>query len=162
MSLPDCLPSTLDAAGAWYSDRLARAKTVGPDAYDAALRWLGRNDLFFLLTVLLGRKDLKHPWLFARCREVQAAPDGYLDLWPREHGKSSIITFGKTIQDILRDPEITVGIFSFNRPTAKAFLRQIKLEFEANEVLRGLFSDILWEKPQRDSPKWSEDEGIIV
>jgi hypothetical protein len=57
--------------------------------------------------------DLNRDWYFARCREVQAAPNGYLDLWGREHGKSSLITFGLTIQDILNDPEITVGIFSY-------------------------------------------------
>lgn len=127
-----------------------------------AQRHLALNDLFFLLVYVLGRKDLNREWLFQRCREVEASPNGHLDLWPREHAKSSIITFGKTIQDILRDPEITVGIFSFNRPTAKAFLRQIKHEFEGNELLRSLFPDILWESPQRDAPKWSEDDGIIV
>lgn len=120
------------------------------------------NDLFYLLTVMLGRKDLNHDWTFARCREVEAAPDGHLDLWAREHNKSSIITFGLTIRDILRDPEVTVGIFSFNRPTAKAFLRQIKREFEANERLRDLFPDVLWASPHKDAPKWSEDDGIIV
>lgn len=125
-------------------------------------RLLARNDLFFLLVSVLGRKDLNRDWLFARIREVQAAPNGYLDLWFREAGKSSIITFGLTIQDILNDPEITVGIFSYSRPIAKAFLRQIKVEFETNEMLRGLFPDILWENPHRDAPKWSEDEGIIV
>ena len=75
---------------------------------------------------------------------------------------STIITYARTIQDILRDPEITVGIFSFNRPTAKAFLRQIKREFESNERLRALFPDVIWANPQRDAPKWSEDDGIIV
>lgn len=125
-------------------------------------RELCRNDLFYLLTVVLGRKDLNHDWTFARCREVAAEPDGRLDLWAREHNKSSIITFGLTVRDILRDPEITVGIFSFNRPTAKAFLRQIKREFEANDRLRELFSDILWSAPHKEAPKWSEDDGIIV
>jgi len=93
---------------------------------------------------------------------VQGTPNGYLDLWAREHGKSSIITFGLTIQDILNDPEITVGIFSYSRPIAKAFLRQIKVEFETNEMLRSLFPDILWANPHRDAPKFSEDDGIIV
>lgn len=125
-------------------------------------RHLCLNDLFYLLTVVLGRKDLNHDWTFARCREVEAEPDGHLDLWAREHNKSSIITFGLTVRDILRDPEVTVGIFSFNRPTAKAFLRQIKREFEANERLRDLFPDVLWAAPHKDAPKWSEDDGIIV
>lgn len=75
---------------------------------------------------------------------------------------STVITFGLTIQDILRDPEITVGIFSFSRPIAKAFLRQIKREFESNERLRLLFDDVLWENPERDAPSWSEDSGIII
>jgi hypothetical protein len=85
-----------------------------------------------------------------------------LDLWAREHYKSTVITFAKTIQDILIDPEITVGFFSHTRPIAKAFLRQIKQEFEYNETLKGWFPDILWANPKKESPKWSEDEGIVV
>ena len=34
------------------------------------------------------------------------------------------------IQEALRDPEITVGIFSHIRPAAKKLLRQIKDTFE--------------------------------
>jgi predicted phage terminase large subunit-like protein len=125
-------------------------------------RHLAKTDLFYLLTVVLGRADLNHDWLFARCREVEAAPDGYLDLWPREHYKSTIGTFGLTIKDIINNPEVTIGLFSFTRPIAKAFLRQIKREFEGNERLRNLFPDIIWENPHRDAPKWSEDDGIIL
>jgi phage terminase large subunit-like protein len=126
------------------------------------LRHLCLADLYFLLRYGCGRKDVEHPWLFARCREVQADPDGYLDLWARDHYKSSIITFGLTIQNILNDPEITVGIFSHTRPIAKAFLRQIKREFEANERLKAWFPDILWENPSKEAPTWSEDSGIVV
>lgn len=85
-----------------------------------------------------------------------------MDLWAREHYKSTIITFGRTIQDILNDPEITVGIFSHTRPIAKGFLRQIKREFEQNQLLKELFPDILWQDPHKEAPKWSEDDGIIV
>jgi predicted phage terminase large subunit-like protein len=114
------------------------------------------------MTVAFKRKDVDHPWLYDRCREVQAAPDGYLDLWARDHYKSTIITYAKTIQDILIDPEVTVGIFSHSRPIAKAFLEQIKRELESNEYLKQLFPDILYEKPQSEAPKWSLDSGIIV
>ena len=134
----------------------------GTDLRPVAERELALNDLFFLLVYVLGRKDINRDWIFARCREVEADPDGYLDLWAREHYKSTLITFGKTLQDILRNPEVTVGIFSFVRPIAKAFLRQIKREFESNDRLRAMFPDIVWENPHRDAPKWSEDDGIIL
>jgi hypothetical protein len=75
---------------------------------------------------------------------------------------SSIITFGKTIQDILINPEITVGIFSHTRPIANSFLRQIKSEFEMNDVLKDLFPDIFYENPVKESPKWSEQDGLVV
>lgn len=127
-------------------------------------RWYCKYDLFYLLTVGCNRRDIDDDWLFARCREVELDPDGHLDLWSREHYKSTIITYGKTMQDILCNPDITVGIFSFNAKIAKAFLRQIKVEFEQNEYLKGLFDDILWKDKAeaRRNASWSEDKGICV
>jgi predicted phage terminase large subunit-like protein len=126
------------------------------------VRELALNDLFYLLVRVCKRVDLLHPWIYARCREIENDPNGHLDLWAREHYKSTLITFGLTIQNILKDPDITVGIFSHTRPIAKAFLRQIMRELENNVVLQGAFPDILWGKDLKDAPKWSEDEGIIV
>ena len=128
----------------------------------AARRLLARQDLFFLLTRSLGRTDINREWLFQRCREVQLDPDGYLDLWAREHYKSTIITYGLTIQEILCDPELTFGILSFNRPTAKSFLFQIKSEFEGNEQLKDDFDDVLFRRPRSEAPRWSLDDGIVV
>lgn len=105
---------------------------------------------------------MENDWIFARCREVQDSPDGHLDLWAREHYKSTILTFGMTVQDILNDPDLTFGIFSHTRPIAKGFLRQIKRELESNEWLKALFPEILYANPKAESPKWSEDDGIIV
>jgi hypothetical protein len=128
---------------------------------DADARALALSDLFFLFFVVMGRTDINHDWLYARCREVQRKPDGCLDLWAREHYKSTIITVGLTIQEILRNPEITVGIFSHSRPIAKQFLRQVKREFESNKILQDLFPHVL--PPQRcEKRTWSEDDGIIV
>ena len=89
------------------------------------------------------------------------APDGYLDLWSRFHYKSSILTFGLILQEILRNPEITICIFSHTRPAAKAFLRQIKTELEVNQRLKELFSDILFTDPAKEA-RWSEDNGLVV
>jgi len=137
-------------------------KEVMRDKDAKAMRDLCLNDLFYLLLIACKRIDIDNDWLFERCREVEKNPDGYIDLWAREHYKSTIITFGKTIQDILKNPEITIGIFSHTRPIAKAFLVQIKREFEINTFLQGLFPDVLYKDPQKESPKWSLDDGIIV
>lgn len=142
-----------------YKEVLDKAK---PEEWVDVCRHLARHDLFFLLYHILSRKDIDNDWLFDRCKEVQASPDGHLDLWFRDGYKSTIITYGLTIQDVLNDPNITAGIFSCTRPIAKAFLRQIKMEFEGNDKLKFLFPDILYANPKKSSPKWSEDEGIIV
>ena len=126
------------------------------------VRWLGRNDRFFLLTVLLHRKDAFDPWLYARCREVEADPDDCLDLWAREHYKSTIITFAGIIQEIIRNPEITIGIFSHTKPVARKFLIQIKTELETNTDLISTYPDIFYAEPKKDAPKWSEEKGICV
>lgn len=126
------------------------------------LRKLCREDLFFLLTIALSRKDADRDFVYDRCREFEAAPDGHLDLWSREHYKSTVITQAGTVQEILRDPEVTIGIFSHTRPIAKAFMFSIKTEFETNSFLKGLFKEILYDNPSRDAAKWSLDDGIIV
>lgn len=123
---------------------------------------LGANDRFFLLTGLLNRIDLIHPWLYDRCREVEADPDGYLDLWARGHGKSSIITFGGAIQEIIVDPEITIGIFSVTRDISAKFLAQIKQEIEGNSELRDTYPDVFWQNPRTEAPVWSTKDGLVV
>lgn len=127
----------------------------------ADVRELALNDLFFLLVYVLNRPDADNEWLHARCREVETSPDGYLDLWAREHYKSTIITWALTVQDILRDPEITVGIFSHTRPISKSFLRQIKREFEQNKLLQELFPHIC-PPVKGETRTWSEDDGLVV
>lgn len=146
----------------YYRRVLGEAADKSPEHLRVARAKLGRTDLFFLLVFLLGRKDVNRDWLYDRCNEVQKEPDEHLDLWAREHYKSTLITYGKTIQDIFVDPEVTVGIFSHTRPIAKGFLRQIKREFESNDLLKEVYPEILWGNPRAEAPKWNEDDGIVV
>ncbi len=156
-----------------YNDLFEDLQKLPTGEYYALVRYLSRADLAFLLIYTLNRKDALHQWLIDRCQEVQANPNGYLDLWAREHYKSTIITFALSIQDIISshgfnpDPkwagrEATIVIFSCTRPIAKAFLTQIKREFEANELLKGAFPDVLWDNAGKYAPKWSEDAGLVV
>lgn len=162
MSFAEQALSWLKTATMEQALKFYRETYVDPGCDNETIAAIGRGDLFFLLRHLLGRRDLEHPWLYERCREVHADPDDRLDLWAREHGKSSIITCGLTIQDVLNNPELTIGIFSHTRPIAKAFLSQIKREFEGNSTLKALYSDVLYDDPQKESPVWSLDSGIVV
>lgn len=152
MSLTDCIKMYMQALAAASNDEEQRQ----------VRRMLVKKDLFYFLAFesSIGQRML-HPWLYARCREVQANPNGYLDLWAREHYKSTIITFGLTMVDIINDVEQSNGIFSHTRPSAKQFLKQIKNEAETNKKLVDLFPEIFYDRPKSQSPKWSEDEGIV-
>lgn len=145
-----------------WKDYQALIETLTPSTFIPVVKWLCENDLYFLLRYGLDRPFVENDWWFERCREVQTNPDGYLDLWFREGGKSTVITIALTIKDILNNPEITVGIFSHTGAIAKSFLRAIKREFETNHLLKRCFPDILYNDPQGQASKWSEDAGLIV
>ncbi len=157
------LPATRRESWEFYSFLQKRAL-----ASDDKREWwrvereLGRRDLFYLLCRILRRPDVNRDWLFDRCREVQAQPNGCLDLWARGHYKSTIVTFALTIQDIINNPELTIAVLSHTRPIAKGFLVQIKREAEDSPILKWLYPDIFYEVPHRDSPRWGEEAGIVV
>jgi predicted phage terminase large subunit-like protein len=157
---------TRKATNEFYDRTLTKAKKLGDKALRMVMRELVLKDRFFLLTRVLKRIDADSDWAYARCREVEADPDYKLDLWAREHYKSTIITFAGSIQEICKNPEITIGIFSFNRPIAKSFLKQIMTELESNHTLHWLFPEIFWSDPKKQSKKygfkWSGNEGITV
>ena len=75
---------------------------------------------------------------------------------------STLITFAGIIQAIIRNPEERISIFSHDNSMAKSFLGQIKTEFEDNRRLKLAYPGVLYDRPQRDSPRWSVDAGIIV
>src|SRR6516165_9198952 len=95
-------------------------------------------------------------------RQVPFTDIEAIDIWFRGGYKSTVITFAGIIQEVVRDPEITISIFSHTSSVAKAFLSQIKREFEGNADLKALFPEVLYADPARDSPSWSVDNGLIV
>jgi len=65
------------------------------------LRLLTRYNLYFMLVGICNKHHLISTWAENRCREAVLNPNGHIQLWSRAHYKSTIWTFGKTIQDIL-------------------------------------------------------------
>lgn len=136
-------------------EQWAQIQKCRPEARTRHLRWFAKNDLFFLGRYILGWFFVDHPWQFERAREIQTDPDGVLDLWSRGHCKTTWKTYTRTIFDILNNPNIAICIFSHTRPVAKAFLRVIKQIFETNTLLRSLFPEIIWDKPNGGDAKWA-------
>lgn len=134
----------------------AKKKMLG-DFY----RCMAQVDRYFLLINMMQANYALHPWVFARCREVEADPHDHLDLWAREHFKSTVITVAGTIQEILKDPEVTVGIFSHTRGIAKKFLTQIRQEFEMRPVFHQVFPDIIWKNPKKEAPFWNQEKITV-
>lgn len=132
-----------------------------------ACRWLILNDLFFIVYFVLGEgkinyKKINHLFVIDACNEVQNGPKtNTLDIWAREHLKSSIITIGETIQYVLGNPESSTCIFSYARPVAKKFLFELKMLFENSTLLKKCFPELLTDIEKR-SPVWSLDDGLIL
>ena len=126
------------------------------------IRALVLDDLFFLIYFVLGVQKINHPWLVDRVSEVQERHQNTLDLWAREHFKSTILTFALPIWEALRNPEERICIISHTRSIAKAFLQRIKVTLETNEMLIRAFPDTLWMNPEKESPKWSLDMGLVL
>lgn len=165
---------TFEDKGARYKYKYARivkdlnrARDQGDtEAAIGIIRRYCKKDLFFLLYFILNIRQCNHPWVVERIKEVEDQNDMTLDLWAREHWKTTICTIALNIQEILKDPEVTICIFSETRNIAKAFLRRIKFILEQNELLKQSFPDVLWSNPASQSQSlaftWSEDSGLIV
>lgn len=147
-------------------EKLVKLREEAPESvWQPVWRLMAQADLYFLFRYVLSTKDRKHadhPWIFERIREVQAEPNSCLDIWSREHYKSTIITFCLSVFDIINDPEVTIGIFSHTRDNSKDSLRVIKEEFENNQLLKDLFPDIFFADPAKESPLWTINDGIVV
>lgn len=146
-----------------YPKIIESLKAYSQEEQRVIMAELGRKDLYFFIIYILGRKDMaEHNWYFDRIREVQKEPDGRLDLWARGFCKTSIITHGMSIWDIIRNPETTIGIVSWSRRAAIDIVKAIKTELESNELLKELYPDVLYDNPDVQSPRWSDERGLIV
>lgn len=95
------------------------------------------------------------------CRQLDGLMLPYgrrLDLWPRGHLKTHIITIGKSIQDYLRNPNVRILLAGSSRDNSMKNLRKIKSIFETNSTLHWLFPECV---PDTRGDKWAETEVCL-
>lgn len=133
------------------------------------MKTLCRIDRVYLSMVLAdGGKNLglapilNHDWVYQRCREVERQPDGHLDLWPRSHYKSTIITVHGIVQELLINPSLTVLVLTYTNRFGYDILGKIKKGL-TNPILVDLFPDVLYSDPAKQAPAggWMQNQIFI-
>ncbi len=124
------------------------------------MRTLAKKDLYYLCKVVLGYDKMVPHVHMPMCRfsnDVKAKRR--LRLMPRTHYKTTIWTIGETIQDIVKDCNITILLIADTGTNASRFMREIQQHFEMNELFRWLFSELI---PNNfKTTTWSQTEMII-
>lgn len=134
------------------------------------LRERALGDLYWFNDVVLGMGPLipmTHKTHLLLCRFAERktgsplldeAPYQKIEM-PRETGKTSLITQGRVIQRICRQPNISIMLANEKELTARDILSAIKHQVETNDLLRALFPEIV-PKDLNDTT-WSSSRIIV-
>ena len=115
------------------------------------LRIWSENDLFFLAHDILGYTALEEKPHLEVCDFLTGPESKKLLLLPRDTFKTTIGTISFAIQEIVKNPNVRILIFSETFSQSKKFLSEIKQQLEQNQQLIGLYGKFV-----RD-PGWRED-----
>lgn len=133
-----------------------------PDVALEALRMLCEND-FFMFCVLVLDLPINHPYLLSLAYEVQDhAFENSLWLHPRDHWKSTLISFARTLWKFCKDPAHKVFLFSNSLKLAKPHFMLLKRTMESNELLKTLWDHVFWKNPEKEASAWTVNDGLFL
>lgn len=128
---------------------------------------MGRQDLYFLITNILGYDKLT-PRAHAHLCKFTQDPPLYnkkpilrrMIQMPRSHFKTTICTIGDSIQEVINDPNIRILLVASSAMNAERFLKEISNHFKQNELFRWLYPEII----PNDFSKivWNKNEITVV
>jgi len=121
-----------------------KAKSLG--LYDFSREYLGYKDLNHI------HKDL--------CQFLEKKALFKLVLMPRYSFKSTICTIGKSIKDLVNDPNKRILIYSDASAKANGFLSSIKSHIDGS-VSGSLFNSAFQWTPTDPKAKWNESQIVI-
>ena len=122
-----------------------------------ALQQACKTDLRFLCKEVLGMTDWEELLHNDLAHQLDSPASRKLFLMPRGHLKSSIITVGWGLQQVLRDPNIRVLITNAVWDKARAFLNQISGYLTDRSALPQIFGTF-----QTPNMRWTRDEIEIA
>lgn len=118
----------------------------------------GRDDLFFFCKEILGYdRAAKKPHGELAKFLNNSKTKKKLILMPRGSYKSSIVTIGKCVQDLVKNPNETILIASETQRKAIKFVKEIKGQIEQNPKFKALYGDWV-----NKGNTWKENEFIIA
>ncbi len=124
------------------------------------MRTLGRENLYYLCKVILGYDKLVPHVHMPMCEFADTVKaNRRLKLMPRTHFKTTIWTIALSIQDIIKDCNVTILIVADTGTNASRFMREIQQHFEMNELFRWLYPELI--PPNFTKATWSQTEMIV-
>lgn len=121
-----------------------------------ALRERCKNDLKFLVVDVLGLSRWNDELHGGMVKHIEAPGDRKLVLVPRGHQKSTVISVCWVVQQLLRNPNETIGIYSAKWGLAKDLLHHIK-----NILISSPLKDLFGAFRSRDG-RWTLEEIDIA
>ena len=124
------------------------------------------GDLWFLCYFIIcdGSDQINDEkgWFVRQAREVaDLLETDTLDLWGRFHGKSLLITIGKSVQYHMKYPDHCTLILSFKKGAAESFQKAIMDVFK-NPVMLAAFPMRLYDNPESQAPSWGLEKGATI
>lgn len=122
-----------------------------------------QKNLWFIVYFASKNTLANHPFVVNACKEIQSETGDTLEVWAREHLKTTVISTCRQIQKVLNDQDKTIAIISATRPLAVSILSGIRRILEDKFVTQ-CFPDILYADANREAWKWSEapEGGLFV
>ncbi len=103
----------------------------------------GKNQSFRSVILRESEEVQGYCWGYERCKEVEEHRNGYGDFWARGHLKTTIITEAMNIQEIINNPNVSIGIKTHDMSLAKNIISRIRSQLYN---ITWIYPDILEEK----------------
>lgn len=161
----------------FVADRMGRIRQVGTVDFTGKmagkLQQVCEKSLYHFCLFVLGRQYLTGTLHKQVCNWLMWTPPfRKLLLMPRRHAKTSIVSHGLPLHMVVQPEggmymphkagsEMRILLAGETVERAQGNMRVLRNVMESNQMFRGLWPHLAWEKPQREASKWNETALIV-